>query len=385
MVFSQLGLAVSLIALAGCANLGGATALPPVPWHDTAFGHSPGLVDLDQEQLFLLDPELEQQLAAPAVQQLSTAKRIEKLIGLLYGQGIKPFPYQAGHSTRAAETWRNGRGDCLSLTVLAYAMARALHLQAQMQEVHVPVMIDRRGDVDYFNEHINLVFPKSAAGEWIGNKWTGNDLVLDFEPDLGSNRKGQTLSASDVLARYDNNRASEHLAQRQFDQAYAYFKAAITQAPGYPASYGNMALLYVGRGWLADAEQLLRRAIQLSEDPSQPMLSLQQLLEQQGRSAEARQVALDLQSRRDQNPYFWVGLGLQRLRDGQPHQAIAALEQAEQLTHGFEEVHHYLALAYWKTGEMAQVEAQLQVLSQINPNSADLAALREKLMSARLR
>jgi tetratricopeptide (TPR) repeat protein len=297
---------------------------------------------------------------------------------LLYGRQVKPFPYAAGHSTVAAETWQQKRGDCLSLTVLAFSMAREMNMVSQMQEVRVPVLFDRRDSFDFINEHVNVLFRRSGPLNWLEGRLQSDDMIVDFEPQIGWNREGQALSDNAILARYYNNIAAEHLVSERRTLAYAYFKAAILAEPGYPSSYGNLALLYRHAGLLADAEQLLRYAIVLSDAATFPVSSLHKLLLEQGRTTEAEQYARLLQSRRDKDPYYWIGLGLQHLQDGKIRQSISALEEAQRLTNGFAEVHRYLAVAYWRAGEPARANEQLMLLAALNRDGTDVATLRKK-------
>jgi Tfp pilus assembly protein PilF len=71
-------------------------------------------------------------------------------------------------------------------------------------------------------------------------------------------------------------------------------------------------------------------------------------------------------------------LGLQELQSGNIRQSIHALEEAQRMTHGFAEVHRYLALAYWRAGEQAQANEQLTLLASLNRDGADVASLRKK-------
>jgi tetratricopeptide (TPR) repeat protein len=373
-----LWIAVCLTVLAGCAG-GPSTPFPlQVPWHDEAFGYDASLVTVTRQDLFRLDPELQQKLKDPALQRLSMRKRLDHLVRLLYGGEKKPFPYMAGHSTVAAETWQQRRGDCLSLTVLAYAMAREMNMVSQIQEVQVPVMFDRRGGVDFLNRHVNLLFPGSGPLNRHEGRLQSGDMIVDFEPEIGSNRDGQALSDKAILSRYFNNIAAEQLANDQQVLAYAYFKAAILAEPQYASSYANLALLYRRAGMLVDAEKLLHQAIALSAEDTVALSSLHQLLLEQGRQAEAEKYARLLQSRRDKDPYYWIGLGLQGLRDGKIEQSIRALEEAQRLTNGFQEVHRYLALAYWRAGEQGRANEQLSLLASLNGDGADVGALRKK-------
>jgi Tfp pilus assembly protein PilF len=123
---------------------------------------------------------------------------------------------------------------------------------------------------------------------------------------------------------------------------------------------------------------LLRLAVALSDEATVHLLSLHQLLLAQGRTQEAQTYARLLQSRRDRDPYYWIGLGLQYLQEGKFRQSIRALETAQELTHGFEEVHRYLAVAYWRAGERQHANEQLTLLASLNASSADVATLRKK-------
>jgi len=367
-----------LAGLAGCAAVPSAPAPTQLPWHDEFFAYDAALVSVQKEDLFRLDPVLVQKLHDPALKLLSTPRRLDHLVRLIYGSEMKPFPYTAGHSTVAAETWQQRRGDCLSLTVLAFSMAREMNMVSQMQEVRVPVWFDRHDSVDFLSEHVNVLFRRSGPLNWTEGRLQSDDMIVDFEPQIGSNREGQPLSDSAILSRYYNNIGAEHLVNAQQKLAYAYFKAAILSEPGYPSSYNNLALLYRRAGLLADAEQLLRHAVVLSREATVPLSSLHQLLLEQGRNSEAEYYARLLQSRREQDPYYWIGLGLQRLQSGNIRQSIQALEEAQRLTHGFAEVHRYLALAYWRAGEQAHADEQLTLLASLDRDGADVASLRKK-------
>lgn len=371
-------LVVALIGIAGCANVPDVPSPSQLPWHDDAFAYDAQKVTVAKEDLFRLDPALIEKLKDPAIQLLSTTKRLEHLLGLIYGGDKKPFAYSAGHSTVAAETWQQRRGDCLSLTVLVFSMAREMSMVAQMQEVKVPAFFDRRGSVDILSDHVNVLFRRSVPSGWSDDGLQSSDMVVDFEPQTRSNREGHALSDNAILARYYNNIAAEHLVNDSQSQAYAYFKAAILADPAFPFSYSNLALLYQRRGFDADIEQLLRNAVLLSDGAIIPLSSLHQLLLAQGRQVEAAHYARLLQSRREIDPYYWIGLGLKHLQDGQIRESIYALEQAQRLTSGFREVHRYLALAYWRAGEQAQANKQLNLLASLNPDNPDVTSLRKK-------
>ena len=371
-----------MLGLAGCAISPFAPPVSSVVWHDALFDWSPDRVTITPEDLFSLQPDLLEKLSDPALKKLSNARRLEHVMNLLYGQEMRRFDYSAGHSTIARETWAQRRGDCLSLTVLVYAMGRRLDMRPEMQEVKVLPLIDRRGNVDYYNHHVNVLFPRSGPVQTLEGRLSPTNMVLDFEPQVGSRLRGQQLTEAGILARFYNNLAAELMAKNELPQAYAHFKAAIATDHHYAPSYTNLATLYRGAGLVADAEQLLRQAIEMSEVKDVPLHSLEQLLTAQGRNSEAQAVQKQLQNRRTQDPYYWAALGLQYLKEAQFSRAIQALEQAQTLSTGFDEVHRLLAVAYLRGGQPSRADQQLNLMAQSNFDPDGVRELRKKFRTA---
>jgi tetratricopeptide (TPR) repeat protein len=377
MLLKALWVGGSLIVLAGCA----AAPLAPLPahllWQDQAFEYDAALVSVGKRDLFQLDTGLLSKLRDPRIQNSSAQYRLNHLVTLLFEPQTKDFSYSRNHSTIAAETWRRKSGDCLSLTVLSYSLAKALDMSVQMQEVRVPVVFDRRGSVEFLNRHVNLLISgRSVGGLYLKDGLLrAGDVIIDFEPQVTSRREGTALSDDGILARFYNNVAAEYLAQGELTLAYAHFKAAVLAAPGYSPSYSNLAQLYMRKGFLQSAEQLLLYAIALDDDSDIALRSLHQLLVSQGRESEALKYKEILQVRQTNDPYYWLGVGLHQLQEGNYQKAVNALERAQDLTKGFLEVHRYLAIAYWRAGKPIQAKNQLAVLSSLMVGDLEFAAL----------
>ena len=331
-----------------------------------------------RDTVFALDPALVQNLRSDEVAGRSTERRLNLLLDRLYGpRGIR-LSYSSGHTTGASDTWRNQRGDCLSLTILAYASARLLGIDAHMQEVQVPVAFDRRDGVDFINGHVNVLVRHASEVSINGQAFGAGSFIIDFEPQVGSRRSGQWLTEGDIMARYFNNRAAEYYTEKNDARAYAYYRAALAVAPGYAPAFANLAQLYIRRGLFAGAEELLLHAMALGGPSYAPLRAMHQLLVAQGRMAEAQSYAALLTKRQDEDPYHWLGLGMAALRDGQSGAAIRALERAAALTTGFEEIHYQLGLAYWRDGQQEAARKQLAALRAINQQSPGAATLSKK-------
>lgn len=364
-----------ILVLSGCA------ATPKVPvamlpaavlWHDVAFDYDPSSVSISKADLFALDPELVASLGASDIKVASFKERTEYLATLLFGPERKSFPYAGGQSTIGAVTWRTKRGDCLSLSVLAYSLARELNLPAQLQEVSVQPFYDRHGGVDFVEGHVNVLIKTGVRPYVFDHEISTDFMVIDFEPRVGRMREGIALSEANVLARYYNNIAAEHFAKNDLRLAYAWFKAAILADQTYSSSYSNLAQLYKRAGFTDGAERLLQHALALNSEDRTAPYSLQLLLTAQGRETEAAQYARIVQARRERSPYYWIGLGMDYLRSAQYGSAVRALERAESLAAGFDEVHRNLAIAYWYNGDKPNAKKQLDMLaSLIMPDKVD--------------
>ncbi len=372
------------IVLATLAIVAGCSSAPRDPtaeadlWQDAVFDAPAHAVAVDTADLFRLDPGLLQALHEGSGAAASAKQRRAQLLELVFGSEMKAFRYAGGHSTVAADTWRRRSGDCLSLSIMTLALARALDLRVQVQEVQIPPAFDRRGGVDFLNAHVNVLLrndqPLQAMNRWL----PAGDIVIDFEPQPGTRQRGVALSDTAILSRFLNNLAAEHLAAGRDALAYAHFKAAIVADPSYAAAYSNLAQLYLRAGLSGSAEALLRRALALDTQTDLALGSLHRLLLAQGRDAEAADIQRQLLARRERDPYYWLGLGIERLRQARLAEAIDALERAQELTTGFEEVHRYLAIAYWHHGDERKAREQLAVLGAIDGADGSLALLSRK-------
>ncbi len=373
MWFRLLALSMSVGALLGCAAPPPTALIDTRIWQDAVFQYQPQRVTETAHTIFDLDESVVRSLQATDRQRYSMDKRLDLLLSRLYGPNGIRMTYTSGHTTGATQTWNDKRGDCLSLTIMAYAAARSLGLTPHMQDVRVPVSIDRRGGVDVINGHVNVFIHSHSVISINGWELQPGGFVIDFDPQTGSRQMGQWLSEDEILARFYNNRATEYLLEQDDETAYAYYRAAISTDPQFGPAFANLAQLYQRRGLLDGAEQLLRQAIALQGPTYAPLRAMQQLLQSQGRAAEAGHYASLLKKRQDEDPYYWLGVGMEALQGGRFERAIDALERAASLTSGFEEIHRNLALAYQRSGQYDAASRQLSVLTGLDSKGPDLA------------
>ena len=369
--------------LAGCATQPVALVSPQSLWLDHAFQYNPHLVSVNEEELFALDPDLLVELRSVKMQKAPSEERINFIVHTLVENKSTPFLYVAGKSTVASQTWRNRKGDCLSLTVLAYAIAKELKLPVTMQEVDGTVMFDRRGAIDYRVGHVNVYVNRHVSDETTIATSLNRGVVIDFEPTFGAARPGYSLSRQAILARYYNNMGADYLSQGDSVRAYAYFKAAMEQDAEFSAAASNLAWLYWRSGYVQAAESLLTHVVETATHSETAIRGLHRLLVVQGREAEAGKYQALLDKRMQSEPYYWINQGYDQLQAGNYRRAIESLEKAQTLTTGFSEVHRYLAVAYLHEGKPEKAQEQMTTLAMIDAQDPALSVINRKILAAR--
>lgn len=122
--------------------------------------------------------------------------------------------------------------------------------------------------------------------------WTNLGMVLDangfFDEASAAYRRATELRPAEPKAWY-------HLAivlerENHFEQALDAAAQAVLLAPDYPPLPRNVALWYLARGRVAEAETHARRAAELSRGSSGALLVLGRVLLEQSRDAEAAEV-----------------------------------------------------------------------------------------------
>ena len=332
---------------------------------------------LTTAEIFNIGPALESQIRSANLQQASIQERADFLLNLIYTSSNRPFLYEGYHTTAAKETWERNHGDCLSLSILAYAIGKRLQLPISIQEIPLPVQFDRRGKTEYLNAHVNTIILNPQLA--IANDAAKNDrgyMLIDFDPGQFTQKRGTLLSEQEVVARFYSNLGAEAMFKNKPSLAYHYFKAALTMSPTHTPSHLNLASLYQSQGLNSEAIVALKRGLQIKAHDAVMLRELQRAYLNAGMHAEAHGLDQAIQLAQDSDPYFWIGRGLQSLQARQYAAAIQALEKAQKLSTGFEEVHQYLAEAYWRVGNIESAKQQMKILSGINSTNPKLRFLR---------
>jgi len=300
------------------------------------------------------------------------------LVDALYKQGQLKLEYDTEMTRNAAEAFEARTGNCLSLVIMTAAFAKELGLTVEYQKVFVDDAWARSGDLYLSIGHVNLTLghrrtDEGGGGYRVGVKPRESDgLTIDFLPPEDMRGMRMRVIGEDVIvAMFMNNRAVEALSRGQLDDAYWWAREAVVQAPEFQMPYNTLGAIYRRHGNLKEAEQVLRHVLDREPANTQAMSNLVAVLDDLGRSDEARRLA-DRLRRMEPDPAFsHFNRGLAAMRDGDAKTAKEAFALEVARAPDYHEFHFWLALAQYSLGEIGPAREHMAIAMKNSTTQRD--------------
>jgi Tetratricopeptide repeat len=302
------------------------------------------------------------------------------LLDALNQHGHMRLAYDAHHTRNAAQAFDDGRGNCLSLMVMAAALAQEMGLSVTFYSAQTEHSWSRDARLLITAGHVNLGLGAPLSTP----RGMRHELLVDFLPP--SQIQGLALKPIDlgtVEAMYMNNRAVEALRDGAPDEAYAWARATLLRHGALPQALNTLGVVYQRRGLLPQAEQVY--AYLLAQDrPALPshrhaMANQAQVLQALGRDAEAQALLQRLARLEAPTPYQQFDRGRNAWLQGDFALARELFAQQLQRDPGNAEFHHWLGLALWMLGRRDEAQQQLQQAALHGSNPQDRARYHAKL------
>jgi tetratricopeptide (TPR) repeat protein len=351
-------LIAALCAQAGCAL--SPPAAPPSPGllADALFERP--AAPLDMSAVFALSPAMHQYLEDQILPRASRGQAQRALVDALYAQGQLKLEYDATRTRTAAETFEARSGNCLSLLIMTGAFAQALGLKVHFQSVMAEETWERSDDLHFFIGHVNIRLgakPSRLTHHNPNEDW----MVIDFLPgqDL-EHQRSREIDRARVLAMFANNRAAEALSRGELDQAYAWVREAVRGDPAFLTAYNTLAVVYLRRMALPQAEAALRFVLAAEPDNPHALDNLAAVMQQAGRPADAEALRAQLRRVQPQSPFAWFREGQQAMREGDYRRARRLFEREIASAPEYHEFHFWLALAHVQLGDLSAAQKELE-------------------------
>ena len=286
--------------------------------------------------------------------------------------------YQGSANSIASETFDNRAANCLSLSVMTYAMAKAAGLMPQFYQVKIPEYWTRRDGYNLLNGHINLRIQPVPNSQQI-NLITPY-IDVDFDPQTVRSRFERVpISKSRVVAMFYNNKGADALIANSYSRAYAYFRAAADADPTLGQVWVNLGVLYRKQEAYLAAERSYQQALGLNHENLTAWENLAILYNLTDRTEEAAAIQARITMKRQANPFYHFILGEEALDNESPKAALVHYRAAMRLDRTQHEVMFGMGRAYYELGDINKAEYFLGRAESLASSVQDKQRYRRKV------
>lgn len=351
---------VLLLLLVGCQATA-PTAKADIEVKLNSFFHNdvfPGYktVWIENEQhVFSIDEDVKAFVDARLGKVKDPAKRIKALIGGIFDHADLNLLYENDANTVANATFANRAANCLSLTIMTYAMADYADLHVRFQQVTIPEFWVTRDGYSLLNGHINLRMYTRDKNAVVYSR--DRSFQLDFDRrSLPKRLPTQIIDKERVMAMFYNNKGVDALLDNDYDKAYAYFRSALETDDQFSEAWANLGLIYRWAGKLDYAETTYLQAIAVNNDDLTTWDNLSYLYSLTGRQEKADEITARIERKRIGNPNYHFMLGETAASNKDYKEAIKHYRHAIKLDDADHQFYFSMALAYYQLGETGYSE-----------------------------
>lgn len=353
MQFIIMSIVVSIVLalLSGCQSPPGykqaATEFNSSLYLDEKFENHNAVYIESEETIFALDDDMKVMVAEKLINERDNRRKAKKLLKHFFNSNQMSLTYNAGANVIASQAYQNNEANCLSLTIMAYAISKAADLDVVFQSVEVPEYWVRNGKMNMLTGHVNLrVMERKSPNKTV--LLGGGIAEIDFDPYVVKKLfPKKIISKNTVIAMFYNNKGANAMVDGDYITAYAYLKAATEIAPKFSPAWGNLGILYRFNGYEKYAIDTYQFAISINRHNLTAMSNLSMLLHVKGRYDQAKKLDSFIIRQRASNPYYYALLGDEKFYIGAYKEAIQHYRKAIKLDKNIHEFYFGLAKIYY--------------------------------------
>lgn len=331
-----------------------------------------------KEQIFTLTPEAKAFVQRVIWPHDHPQDQIKALVSSIFDRSDFNLLYSNNANTTASETFAARSANCLSMSIMTYALAEYAGFDARFQDIQIPEYWTRRDGFSLLNGHVNVLVRPRHDHQVI--RLLSADMVIDFDPQ--ERRKHFAVVEVDkdkALAMFYNNKGADALIAESYTRAYAYFREAALIAPDFDGTWVNMGILYRRTGHTELAKASYERAIEADAENLTAWENLAFLHSVTGQAELAKSIFERVERKRQDNPFYHFILGEQTFDLGEYTQALDHYRRAYRLDSEKHEILFGLSKAYYELGDINRAERFLSMAKRRAPNPQDAERYQGKL------
>jgi Flp pilus assembly protein TadD len=346
--------------------------------YDQGFPGFSQIIIESEQQVFYLDDKAKAFVASTIKPMHNNAEQMEALVKAVFDRSKMNLLYQDDANTNANDTFYSQTANCLSMSIMTYALATEAGFDVDFQEIMIPEYWTRRSGFSLLNGHINIKMMAPKQPNIL--EFHRRSFQVDFDPQpLRYGFPKKLVSKQTVLSMFYNNKGADAFLRKDYVSAYAYFREALVVKPNFDAAWINLGILYRVSEYFPEAEKAYQYALVIHPNSLTALENLAYLYTFTDRNIEAANILAKVEAHRNSNPYYHVLLGEQDMEQKNWEQALAHFRRALALDRGKHEVYFGLARAYFEIGELQQSERYLKQAKNTSINKRDEDRYQTKL------
>jgi len=337
-------------------------------YNDKAYPTADTFIIETEDELFALDDEMRNMVKYVLKPERDQEKKARLLLEYIFSSNHISMSYDSGANLTAIDTFHGSKANCMSLTIMAYALAKEAGMKLQFQDIQVPEYWVRKGSHQLLMGHVNLLINKPSS-RLKSPVWSNEILQIDFDPGAAKDHfPREIVSKKTIIAMFYNNKGAEALVRREYDLAYAYLKSATQIAPLYHSAWANLGVLYKKNKHYNLAINSYQHALSLSPEDLNALENLALVFNALDRENEAKVINNKLHVKRLNNPHYHALLANEASYKREYSSAISHLKKAIRLESKFHEFYFDLAKLYVKTEQLELAKSSMRKALKFNRN-----------------
>jgi tetratricopeptide (TPR) repeat protein len=341
-----------ILLLSACSTLPSqnAQAVRVNLFNDSLFPSADDYAIETPQSLFELSEQAKEFVDQAVSRGKSEERQVLGLIDKIFDRSDFDLLYRADANTNATQTFESRAANCLSLTIMTYAMAKHAGFNTKFQRIEIPEFWTRRSGYTLVNGHINIkVKPSVKVNSF---DLFNRDLTIDFDPQDGlQNFRARELDKDTIVAMFYNNKAAELILKGELNHAYAYLRAALDVDHSFKGAMVNLGLVYRQAGDLELAQKAYLSAIAIDQGYLTAWENLATLYTRTERNQEADAIYKRLERERRSNPYYYMMLAEEAFDSARYKESIAHFKHAISLDDDPHQFYFGLAKAHFKLAD----------------------------------
>ncbi|MBL4581794.1 MAG: tetratricopeptide repeat protein [Gammaproteobacteria bacterium] len=339
------------------------------------------LPSIDQPNLFELPARYQRDLDRIIAATDSEYERYSKMRSWLY-RHFRDYEFDVTETYSLGQLNTNRKINCLSFSVMFVAAARYVDVPANFQLVLAPPYWDKDGSNWINNQHINVTGSLELDNSYLNliinsldigdpRGWTGvviqgfsnspqrsntRRYTADINPAVLSINSGRKrITEQQVVSLFYSNKSIEALLDRDLPLAYVYTKRALEADPDSSIAWNNLGVVYARVGQQGISIAAYERSVELDDKMYSAKSNLANSYRANGQEQQAALIEQEIESFRNQNPYYHSALAESSIAAGDLDDALDHLQEAVARKRNEHFFYHQLAIVNQQMGDREAV------------------------------